>query len=110
MSLDRRRFSHLTAASAIAGLAPSVGVGAARAAAPQVKAIAFDALVVFDLRPVAALTGDYASYWQVTGEALSFVAKLLELELTPTTTTPTCCSIRRGSGGSEPGGRAPCLS
>jgi 2-haloacid dehalogenase len=80
-------------------------------AAPRIKAVAFDGLVIFDPRPVAALaeeffpgrgveltnawrtrqfeytwlrtlTGDYADFWQVTGEALSFAAKLNDLDLT----------------------------
>jgi 2-haloacid dehalogenase len=105
--LNRRHFVNLAAASAAASAATMV---TARAA-PRIKAVAFDALVIFDSRPVAALaeelfpgkggeltnawrsrqfeyawlrtlTGDYADFWQVTGEALSFAAKLNDLDLT----------------------------
>jgi 2-haloacid dehalogenase len=108
LPVNRRRFVNLTAASAAASFATAVGVAEAT---PQVKAIAFDGLVVFDLRPIAALTeelfpgrgaelssawrtrqfeytwlrtlsGDYANFWQVTGDALTFAAKLLDLDLT----------------------------
>jgi 2-haloacid dehalogenase len=105
--LDRRRFINLSAASAASGLAAA----AAAEPAHRIKAIAFDALVVFDIRPIASmaetlfpgrgaeitnawrtrqfeytwlrtLTGNYAGFWQVTAEALSFTAKLLDLDLT----------------------------
>jgi 2-haloacid dehalogenase len=108
--LNRRRFVNLTAASAVAGSTTAARIGAAKTA-PRAKAIAFDGLVVFDLRPIVALTeelfprrgaevsnawrtrqfeytwlrtltGNYANFWQVTGDALTFTAKLLDLELT----------------------------
>ena len=107
---SRRRFVNLTAASAVASFTAAAGIGAAEAA-PPVKAIAFDGLVVFDLRLISALTeelfpgrgievsnawrtrqfeytwlrtlmGSYANFWQVTGAALAFTAKLLDLDLT----------------------------
>jgi 2-haloacid dehalogenase len=110
LPLNRRRFVNLTAANALASFATAAGAGAAKAA-PRVKAIAFDGLVVFDLRPIVALAeelfpgrgaevsntwrtrqfeytwlrtlmGNYANFWQVTGDALTFTAKLLELDLT----------------------------
>lgn len=106
LQLSRRRFVNLAAA----GVASAAGTSAAKPTS-GVKAIAFDALVVFDLRPIAGLTeelfpgrgaemgnawrtrqfeytwlrtltGSYANFWQVTGDALSFAAKLLDLDLT----------------------------
>jgi 2-haloacid dehalogenase len=109
MQISRRRFVNLTAVSVATSLASSTGVIAQ--AEPRVKAIAFDGFVIFDPRPIAALaeelfpgrgtevtnvwrtrqfeytwlrtlTGNYADFWQVTGEALTFTAKLLGLNLT----------------------------
>ncbi len=100
LRLDRRRFVNLAAAGM---------VGAEEGS--RIKAIAFDAFVIFDPRPIMilteelfpgrgaefgntwrtrqfeytwlrTLTGHYADFWQVTGEALSFTAKLLNLDLT----------------------------
>jgi 2-haloacid dehalogenase len=108
LPLNRRRFVNLAAASAIAGFT-TARIGAVEAA-PRVKAIAFDGLVVFDLRPIAALTeelfpgrgaevgnawrtrqfeytwlrtlmGNYADFWQVTGDALRCAAQSLDLDL-----------------------------
>jgi 2-haloacid dehalogenase len=105
--LDRRGFVTLAAASVAAGFATSVAAMPGR----RIKAIAFDGLVVFDLRPIATLTeelfpgrgaeittawrtrqfeytwlrtlaGNYADFWQVTSDALTFTAKLLDLDLT----------------------------
>jgi 2-haloacid dehalogenase len=110
VALNRRRFVNLTAASA------AIAVNTAAEAAPsepasRIKAIAFDGLVIFDVRPVAALaeelfpgkgaefssawrtrqfeytwlrtlTGNYVDFWQVTGEALTFTAQLLGADLT----------------------------
>jgi 2-haloacid dehalogenase len=105
--LDRRHFVNLTAASLLAG----AGIGSADAAT-RIKAVAFDALVIFDLRPIAVLTedlfpgkgaelvnawrtrqfeytwlrtlmGNYTGFWRVTEDALTFTAKLLALDLTP---------------------------
>jgi 2-haloacid dehalogenase len=79
--------------------------------APAIKAVAFDALAIFDLRPIAAradvifpgkgqdlaaawrtrqfeytwlrtLMGSYVDFWQVTEDALSFAAATLGLALT----------------------------
>jgi 2-haloacid dehalogenase len=111
LSLNRRRFVNLTAASAVASFTAATKSVAAKTT-PPVKAIAFDGLVIFDLRPIAVLTeelfpgrgaevsntwrtrqfeytwlrtlsGNYANFWQVTGDALTFTAKLLDLNLTP---------------------------
>ncbi len=110
LPLNRRRFVNFTAASAVASFASPARIAAAKSE-PRVKAIAFDGLVVFDLGPIVALaeqlfpgrgtevsnawrsrqfeytwlrtlTGDYANFWQVTGDALTFTAKLLDLDLT----------------------------
>jgi 2-haloacid dehalogenase len=85
----------------------------AAASDARIKAIAFDALAIFDVRPVAALAekifpghgdqitalwrsrqfeytwlrtaaGHYADFWQVTEEALVFAGNSLKLELTKT--------------------------
>ena len=55
MPLHRRRFVNLTATSATASVVTAARIGATKAA-PRVKAVAFDGLVVFDLHPVVALT------------------------------------------------------
>jgi 2-haloacid dehalogenase len=110
LPLNRRRFVNITAASAVASFTTAARIGAAKTA-PRAKAIAFDGLVIFDLHPIAALTeeffpgrgaevsnawrtrqfeytwlrtltGSYANFWQVTGDALTFTAKLLNLDLT----------------------------
>jgi 2-haloacid dehalogenase len=76
----------------------------------RIKALAFDAFSIFDLRPIAlscekafpgrgtelsnawrtrqfeyqwlrALAGQYADFWQVTGSALDFAAQSLQLDL-----------------------------
>ena len=107
-SLDRRRLLQLGAGVIAAGS----GLAPVPAAAAQIRAVAFDAFVVFDPKPVFALaerlfpgrgealgnawrvrqfeytwlrtlTGRYADFWQVTGEALSFAARLLKLDMTP---------------------------
>jgi 2-haloacid dehalogenase len=110
MTLNRRDFVSLVGAGAAAAAFAAQQV---RAAVPhaRIKAIAFDGLAVFDVRPVAALAerifpgrGDemsalwrtrqfeytwlrtvgrqYADFWQVTEEALVFSCKSLKLELT----------------------------
>jgi 2-haloacid dehalogenase len=110
LPLNRRRFVNRTAASAVASFTTAGWIGAAKAAL-RIKAIAFDGLVVFDLRPIVALTEElfpgrgaefssawrtrqfeytwlrtltenYANFWQVTADALTFTAKLLDLDLT----------------------------
>jgi 2-haloacid dehalogenase len=84
----------------------------AAGAAPAIEAVAFDALAVFDPRPVVALAeqlfpgrggelstewrvrqfeytwlrvvaGRYADFWQVTGDALAYAAKRLTITLLP---------------------------
>jgi 2-haloacid dehalogenase len=106
--LDRRRLLQLGAGVIAAGS----GLAATPAAAAQIKAVAFDGFVIFNPKPVFALAetlfpgrgealgnawrvrqfeytwlrtlaGRYADFWQVTGEALSFAAKLLKLDMTP---------------------------
>jgi 2-haloacid dehalogenase len=107
--LDRRRLLQLGAGVIAAGS----GLAATpAAAAAQIKAVAFDGFVIFNPKPVFALAetlfpgrgealgnawrvrqfeytwlrtlaGRYADFWQVTGEALSFAAKLLKLDMTP---------------------------
>ena len=80
------------------------------AASPTVKAIAFDAFAIFDVRPISALAeqlvpgkgaelisawrarqfeyqwlrnlaGHYADFWEVTEDALVYATKLLKLDL-----------------------------
>jgi len=107
MTLNRRAFVSLVAAAATLPAEPTF-------AAPReakIKAIAFDALAVFDLRPIAALAeqifpgrGDemshlwrtrqfeytwlrtvgnqYVDFWTVIQDALAFSCKSLKLELT----------------------------
>jgi 2-haloacid dehalogenase len=86
--------------------------GAPAAPPPRFQAIAFDALPIFDPRPIVALAetlfpgkgtelstawrtrqfeyqwlralaGQYVDFWQATDDALGFAATLLHLELTP---------------------------
>jgi 2-haloacid dehalogenase len=52
---DRRRFVNLAAASAAASFVTGAAIGAPDVT-PRVKAIAFDAFVIFDSRPITALT------------------------------------------------------
>jgi 2-haloacid dehalogenase len=107
MQLSRRGFVNFAAASATVSLVNLTAVAHAKSG---VKAIAFDGFVIFDPRPIAALaeelfpgrgteivnawrtrqfeytwlrtlTGNYAEFWQVTAEALTFTAKLLGLNL-----------------------------
>lgn len=109
MRLDRREFFHLVASGVASGLL--LPPGAKAASLPRLKAIAFDAFPIFDPRPVFslaetlfpgkgealsntwrarqfeyqwlhALSGHYADFWQTTEDALTFAAKLLQLELT----------------------------
>jgi HAD superfamily hydrolase (TIGR01493 family) len=109
-TLNRRDFVSLAGAGAAAA-AFSAEPTIATVPGAKIKAIAFDGLAVFDVRPVAALAervfpgrGDelsalwrrrqfeytwlrtigrqYADFWQVTEEALVFSCKSLKLELT----------------------------
>lgn len=108
-SINRRKFIKFTASAIAVGTVAGVTASVA-APPPAIKAIAFDALAVFDLRPVFAraeelfpghgaelsnvwrtrqfeyawlrcLSRNYADFWQVTEEALVFAAKTLKLEL-----------------------------
>ena len=58
LRFDRRRFVNLTAASAATSLITASGIVTVEAA-PRVKAIAFDGFVIFDPRPIRALTEDF---------------------------------------------------
>ncbi len=109
MALGRRQFLQLTAGRLATGLAGVTALVRAEAS-PTIKAVAFDAFVIFDPRPVFALAetlfpnqgaelgntwrtrqfeyawlrtlgGRYIDFWQVTEQALVFAAKLLKLEL-----------------------------
>jgi 2-haloacid dehalogenase len=108
-TLNRRDFVSLVGAGAAAALSGEPVVAAVSGA--KIKAIAFDGLAVFDVRPVATLAErvfpgrgeemsalwrtrqfeytwlrtigrQYADFWQVTEEALVFSCKSLKLELT----------------------------
>jgi 2-haloacid dehalogenase len=79
MPLNRRRFAKLTAASAVASFTTSARIGAAKAA-PRVKAIAFDGLVVFDLRPIVALTEEL---FPGRGAEVSSAWRTRQFEFTP---------------------------
>jgi 2-haloacid dehalogenase len=110
MKLARREALALSVAGVVSSLL--AGRRSARAATkPRIRAVALDAFTTFDPRPVAALAeqlfpgkgptltsawrtrqfeyawlrtlmGRYAPFWQVTEEALVFVARMLGLELT----------------------------
>ena len=106
--MNRRQFVGLLAGSA-AGWAVGMPALAARS---RVRAVAFDALSIFDSRPIyalvgrhfpskgkalssvwrtrqseylwlRALAGEYADFWQVTESALVFAARQQKLSLTP---------------------------
>jgi 2-haloacid dehalogenase len=108
--LNRRDFVNLVGAGAAAAALSGKPVVAAVSGA-KIRAIAFDGLAVFDVRPVATLAEQvfpgrgeemsalwrtrqfeytwlrtagrqYADFWQVTEEALLFSCKSLKLELT----------------------------
>ena len=109
MTMDRRRF--LISSTATAAAMNSHAVHAQTT--PRIKAIAFDGLALFDLRPVAVEAervfpgksmelvglwrtrqfeytwlrnslGRYADFERVTGDALTYAAKALRLPLDPT--------------------------
>jgi 2-haloacid dehalogenase len=98
--------------AAIAGLAATPLGRAASPQNSRIRAVAFDAFTVFDPRPVFALaertfptagkalvdtwrtrqfeyawlrtlTHNYVDFWQVTGEALTYAAKVAQVEMTP---------------------------
>jgi 2-haloacid dehalogenase len=111
MTATRRELLTLAASAAGAGLFPSAK--AAESVMPRrFKAIAFDAFVIFDPRSISALAeelfpgkgarlsevwrarqfeygwlrmamGRYADFSQITGDALTFAAKTLKIELAP---------------------------
>jgi 2-haloacid dehalogenase len=108
--LRRRRILNLAAAGTAVNAMTARGSVAAEAKS-RIKAIVFDGFVIFDPRPVAALIetlfpgkgaalseawrtrqfeytwlrtmmGNYADFWQVTGDALRFAAELVGADLT----------------------------
>jgi 2-haloacid dehalogenase len=108
-TLNRRNFVSLLAGGAAAALCPEPAT--ASFVEPRIKGIAFDALTVFDLRPIAALVErifpgrgeafgalwrtrqfeytwlrtmgrQYLDFWKVTEEALVFSCSSLKLQLT----------------------------
>jgi len=110
MKPDRRAFLNFAAAGVVTGISGSV-MSMRSAGNSKVKAIAFDAFPIFDLRPVFALTehlfpgkgfeltnswrtrqfeyqwlralsGRYADFWKTTEDSLMFAAELLKLDLT----------------------------
>ena len=110
MTLNRREFVNFVGVGA-AAIALSAEPAMAAASGAKIQAIAFDALTVFDVRPIAALCEQifpgrgaemsalwrtrqfeytwlrtlgrqYADFFQVTEEALAFSCKSLKLELT----------------------------
>jgi 2-haloacid dehalogenase len=105
MSINRRKFVALAAATAIA---PATPVRAASDA--KIKAVAFDGFPIIDATPVFAkveeifpgkgqelsnawrtrqfeyawlrtMGGHYVDFWQVTEESLAFAAKMLKVDL-----------------------------
>ncbi|SRR6266481_197501 len=110
MPLNRREFFKLAAAGVVTGLTASHPLAHATTGS-KIKAIAFDAFPIFDLRPVfalaeqlfpgkgaelsnawrtrqfeyqwlRALSGHYADFWQTTEDALVFSGEMLKLDLT----------------------------
>lgn len=108
MPLDRREFLLVT--GGVATMLLSSASSSRAAPGPKIKAMAFDAFPIFDVRPVfalaealfpgkgtelsnawrtrqfeyqwlRALSGQYADFWQATDDALVFSAKLLKLDL-----------------------------
>ena len=109
MSLSRRRFCALLAGGAAASI--PLGLAGKPASGSPIKAVAFDAFVIFDPRPLVGLAEQlfpgkgqalseqwrnrqfeygwlrvtarrYADFWQVTEEALEFAAEEAKLALT----------------------------
>lgn len=109
MTTNRREFLARLAASGMALPGSAYQAAGSRTA---IKAIAFDAFPILDPRPVfalvnvlypekgtdlsniwrtkqfeytwlRALSGKYADFWQVTGDALTFAAKSVGVELSP---------------------------
>jgi 2-haloacid dehalogenase len=111
MMLRRREFLAL-AGGTVAAAPLFQGTIAQASVTRRVKALAFDAFAIFDLRPVSALVeqlfpghgaelnnawrirqfeyqwlralaGRYADFWRTTEDALAFAANQLSLDLTP---------------------------
>lgn len=107
MGIGRREFLQLAAAGSVAAALPQIATSEVRPTKP--KAVLFDGFVVFDPRSVAAKAeqilpgkgdslagewrtkqfeycwirtsaGQYADFWQVTDEALSFASHKLKLD------------------------------
>jgi 2-haloacid dehalogenase len=112
MPFDRREFLHLAAGGVAARVLPGASPARGVAVERPIKAVAFDAFPIFDLRPIFALAetlfpgrgaelgnawksrqfeyqwlralgGRYADFAEATGDALVFAARQLQLELTP---------------------------
>ena len=102
MFISRREFLAVAAGSAAVATAPAI---------PRVRAVAFDALAIFDPRPAFALadqmfpgvglsdewrtrqfeycwlrvcSGHYEDFWKVTADSLSFAIKKLRLDISRT--------------------------
>jgi 2-haloacid dehalogenase len=109
MTLNRRDFLSRIAAS---GSALHTFANEAAGSRSTIRAVAFDAFAIFDATPVFALVDElypergaelsnlwrtrqfeymwlrtlsrqYSDFWQITGDALVFAAKALNMELTP---------------------------
>jgi 2-haloacid dehalogenase len=112
MPINRREFVTLVAGAAASGLLVPASIAMGQSSLSKIKAVVFDAFPIFDPRPVFALAeqifpdhglelsnlwrtrqfeytwlrsmmGEYADFWQVTGDALVFAAHTLKLDLTP---------------------------
>ena len=110
MTINRREFLLVAAGSALAGASATIPAATSSKQARRFKAIAFDGLVIFDPRPVAALadsllhanapalmnawrarqfeyqwlralSGHYADFLQTTRESLVFALRQLQLDL-----------------------------
>jgi 2-haloacid dehalogenase len=113
LKLDRRKFLALAGGGVVASILAS-SLPSPVGARCKFRAIVFDAFPIFDPRPVfvraeslfpgrgtelsnawrtrqfeytwlRTLSGHYADFWQVTGDALVFSARSLKLELSPAT-------------------------
>jgi 2-haloacid dehalogenase len=109
MSLTRRQIATVTAGAALTGFFAPIAT-AQEKAVNGTRAVAFDALVIFDPRSILAMaketfgeqaaelvtlwrtrqfeytwlrvaSGRYADFWQVTGDALGFAAQSLRIDL-----------------------------
>jgi 2-haloacid dehalogenase len=111
MSLTRRQLATVTAGAALTAFFAPIATAKEKTVNSS-RAIAFDAFVIFDSRSILAmakemfgergaelvtlwgtrqfeyswlrvLSGRYADFWQVTGDALSFAAQSLKIGLPP---------------------------